>query len=181
MNNFKYFQEAKSTSNEVLKNREDTNSKYFQMYNNSECNLNTLFNKFHFEKFSGRMDFCIITNHFAGKTTHGKLIKLNGNFHFVSSIPYYVHSLVSCYKTKYFVKEGNLTIFYLSSIEYFSFYLNEEKIKAKEAIELLFDVQGIRFFKGSKKEKAIKKQLNMVMNYRFPEKLIRFAIKYIFN
>lgn len=181
MSHFTYFASAKQNSASHAISTKSKNEIAKSKFQSGEYSIHKFYKEFMFELSPSRIDFLTITNTRGGNVEHGKLIKLNGNFNFISDITYYGDSLTKVYKTRYFIEEGSIYCYHANEWYMNTFILNGEKIDWKKAIDLMYDVEGIRMAIGTSKEKRMKAALIAVMGYRFPTNLIQKAIDYIFN
>lgn len=105
-----------------------------EKFKRGEIDIHRLYKIGTFEKSGCRIEFCGCMNISEGKIKSGLLVKINGNWDYMSNITYYGNSTVDCYKIRFYINENSILV----KKAWTSFDWNYEKINQ------LFDLEFIK-------------------------------------
>lgn len=167
---------------EQMRSLIEKNQSLKQLFKDGKITPKKFYSEFNFEKSISRLEFGIIINNNNGDFKKGVIVKKDGNLDWKTSIPYGEESLITMYKTRYFLIDGELVINHANIWFRNSATFNKNNIDIMNNVEqlfnILYDIDGIRMIANISPyyEKKIKSTFYSVINYRLPKSLINVAM-----
>lgn len=139
----------KCLRNETIWNENNRNA--IKLFYENKISINRLYDLTMFEKCMYRVEFFGIMNIYTtGKIESGKLIKINGNYDYLSNIHYLNNSVIQLYKVRYYFSDGTtlLNTRYLYDMKWSFDQIN--RLFNLELIGLFF-----KYLRGTKRRRFV--------------------------